>query len=192
MKRAGIGSMLCLGAAGLMAGCASSQTPDTPTPPSHNGGMFRERNEAYSLLSKLMEDDEDVSKIFILKSASEPVKGIIKEIAAACDTAKKQLDSFPQTNNRIEFDVPDLPKLEQKSRDLESRIDAKELLTSSDGEFEVRLIFSQAQAMGYASNLCAALVSVEDDEGHKKFLTDLSKQCGDFRNRLLGMLAVKS
>ena len=170
-----------------LAGCAA-----TPKPPSENGGMFRERNEGYSLLYKLMSDESKVSEIFILKHADEPVKGLVKEIAGACQAAKKQMDGFPIANNRIEYDVPDLPRLEQESRDLEAHEEAKDLLTSSGKTFELRLIFTQAEAMGYAVNLCQAILAHEDDAGHKEFLTNLSGQCAAFEQRLMEVLAVKS
>jgi hypothetical protein len=170
-----------------LAGCST-----TPKPPSENGGLFRERNEGYSLLYKLMGDESKVSEIFILKHADEPVGGLVKEIAAACQAAKKQMDGFPMANNRIEYDVPDLPRLEQESRDLEAKEESKDLLISSGKTFEVRLIFTQAQAMGYAMNLCQALLAHEDDPGHKEFLTNLSKQCAGFKQRLMELLNVKS
>jgi hypothetical protein len=179
-------TMLCLAAALILAGC--SETPNTP---SQNGGMFRERNEGYSLLYKLMSDNGDVDKIFILKHADEPVGGLVKEIAAACKSAKAQMDEWPKANNRIEFDVADLPKIEQAARDQESSAQAKNLLTSSDKPFETKLIFNEAEAMGYAANLCEALLKHEDDPGHKDFLTKLQKQCSDFRDRLMELLTVK-
>jgi hypothetical protein len=40
--------------------------------------------------------------------------------------------------------------------------------------------------------LCKALAAREDDAGRKAFVTDLAQQCADFRDRLLGLLAVKS
>jgi hypothetical protein len=176
----------------VTGGCLSDsgQAPP-PKPPSENGGMFREVNEGYSLLHGLMDDESNVSKIFIIKSASEPTKGLIKEIALACDDAKKQLDQFPYKNNRIEFDVPDLPKLEKESRDLESKADEKTLLGSSGKEFELQLILTQMQAMGYAVNLCKAIESHEQDPGRQAFLNNLQKQCQDFHDRLVGMLTTK-
>jgi hypothetical protein len=196
LKRAAWRTALVLSCAALAAGCSSSPATPAPTPeikpPSHNGGMFRERNEGYSLLYKLMSDEKDVGKIFILKSASDPVKGLVKEIGGACDAAKKQMDGFPAANNRIEFDVLDLPKLEQKARDFEAKEDEHGLLFNSGETFEVRLVFSQLQAMGYGMNLCKALIEAEDDEGHKQFLTNLSNQCSEFHDRLLALLAVKS
>jgi hypothetical protein len=170
-----------------LAGCST-----TPKPPSENGGLFRERNEGYSLLYNLMSDESKASEIFILKHADEPVGGLVKEIAAACQAAKKQMDSFPGANNRVEYDVPDLPRLEQESRDLEAKEEAKDLLTSSGKAFELRMIFTQAEAMGYAVNLCQAILAHEDDAGHKQFLTNLSNQCAAFQQRLLELLNVQS
>ena len=170
-----------------LTGCSS-----TPKPPSENGGMFRERNEGFSLLYKLMSDESKVGGIFIIKSASEPVKGLVKEIGAACDGAKKQMDGFPELNNRIEYDVPDLPKLEQESRDLEAKADTKDLLTSTGNTFQLRLVFTQAQAMAYAKNLCDALIADEDDPQIKQFLTALSLQCAGFQQRLMDLLTVKT
>jgi hypothetical protein len=170
----------------VLGGCSS-----TPKPPSENGGMFRERNEGFSLLYRLMSDESKVSEIFILKHADDPVKGVVKEIAAASAGAKKEMDGFPQLNQRIEFDVPDLPRIEQESRDLEAKAEAKDLLTSSGTTFELRLIFTQAEAMGYAKNLCDALIAHEDDAQIKRFLTDLSRQCAEFERRLMDLLAVK-
>jgi hypothetical protein len=169
-----------------LAGCSM-----TPKPPSENGGMIRERNEGYSLLYKLMSDESKVSEIFILRHADDPVKGLVKEIGTACQAAKKQMDGFPMANNRIEYDVPDLPRLEQESRDLEAKEEEKDLLTSSGKTFELRLIYTQAEAMGYAVNLCQALAAYEDDAGNKDFLNKLSSQCAGFRQRLMDLLIVK-
>jgi hypothetical protein len=183
-KRLGV-----LAAAGAIAACLSSANPKLS---SHNEGPMREVNEGYSLLHQLMSDETDVSKILILKHADDPVANAVKEIAHACQAAKTRMDDFPKTDVRIEFDVPDLPRVEQESRDLDSSIEEKELLFSSGKTFELRLIYSQAQAMEYGEVLCKALAAREDDAGRKAFVTDLSKQCADFRDRLLGLLAVKS
>ena len=47
--------------------------------------------------------------------------------------------------------------MEQRSRDLQAKVDEKALLTTSGKEFERRLIFTQAEAMNYAMQLCKAL-----------------------------------
>ena len=168
------------------AGCSA-----TPKAPSENGGMFRERNEGYSLLYKLMSDESKVSEIFIIKYADDSVGGLVKEIGAACTGAKKEMESYPGLNIRIEYDVPDLPKVEQESRDLEAKAETKSLLTSSGKTFELRLLFTQAEAMEYAINLSNAIAAKEDDGGRRKFLTDLSEQCAGFDDRIFKLLSVK-
>jgi hypothetical protein len=154
--------------------------------------MFRRQNEGYSLLYKMMSDDSGVSKIVIFTQADDSVVSLIKEIAGACQAAKKQMDEFPKSNNRIEFDVPDLPYIDAKGRDQQSSDDEHGLLTSSGKEFEVQLILTQAQATDYAVQLSKALAENEDDPGRKAFLTNVSKQFGGFHERLMNLLTVKS
>jgi hypothetical protein len=171
----------------LLLACSS-----TPKPPSANGGLFREDNEGYSLLYKLVSDDGDVDKIFFLKHADEDVGSLVKEVASVCKDAKKQMDEFPKTNNRIEFDVPDLPYMEQRSRDLQSSDDEKNLLGSSGKDFELLLIYTQAESMDYAHQLAMALSEKEDDPARKAFLTKFAARCGNLHDRLMNLLTVKS
>jgi hypothetical protein len=180
-------TLLLLPCAIALAGCSS-----TPTPPSENGGLFRQHNEGYSLLYKLMKNESEVGEIFILKSATPSVKTIVKEIGDACTAAKKQMDEFPKQDNRIEYDEPDLPYMEQRSRDLQAKVDEKALLTTSGKEFERRLIFTQAEAMNYAMQLCKALDEKETDPGRKRFLESLARQSGDFHDQLMNLLTVQS
>jgi len=154
--------------------------------------MFRRQNEGYSLLYKLMSDDSGVSKIVIFTRADDSVVSLIKEIAGACQTAKKQMDEFPKSDIRIEYDVPDLPYIEAKGRELQSSDDEKALLSSSGKEFEVQLIFNQAQATDYAVQLSKALAENESDPGRKAFLTNVSKQFADFHEQLMNHLTTKS
>jgi hypothetical protein len=181
-------SSICLVAAALTA-CAPNPTPNTPT---ENGGVSRLRNEGYSLLHKLMSDESQVGQIFVLKHADPDVGTIVKSIGAAAQIAKQRLDDFAKADNMIEFDVSDLPAVEQESRDATASVDTHELLFSNGDTFELNLLFTQAQAMTYASQLSKSLASHEDDATRKQFLTDLSKQCDDFRAGLMNLLAVKS
>jgi hypothetical protein len=187
MRRSPWKSVLLLACALALAGCAS-----TPAPPSANGGMFRRQNEGYGLLYKLMSDDSDVSKIVIFTRADDSVVNLIREIASACQAAKKQMDEFPKSDNRIEYDEPDLPYIEAKGRKQQASDDEDALLTSSGKEFEVRLIVSQAQATDYAVQLSKALEENEADPGRKAFLTKVSKQFAECHARLMNLLTVKS
>ena len=179
-----------IGSALLLAGCAA-ESPSAPTK-TPVGGMIRQRNEGYSLLYQLMSDESKVGQIFIIKHADEPLKSLVKQIGSAAATAKSKMDLFAHTSDRIEYDEPDLPLLEQRSRDLQAKADEHTLLSSSGKNFELELIFTQTQAMDYAAQLSKATAEHEDNADRKSFLEDLAKQCTDFHDRLMKMLTVQS
>ena len=170
-----------------LMGCASTNQTAM-----HAGGAFRERNEGYSLLYKLVSDESEVSNIFILKSADEPVKSVIKEIAEFMQSVKKQMDEFPKSDARIEFDVPDLPRIELKSRELQAQDERNGLLFSSGEKFALRLIFTQAEATNYATQLAKSLAEIEDDAARKSFLTNVAKRSNELHDKLMILLIVKS
>jgi hypothetical protein len=175
----------------LLVACGSNSKPAHHEPIEGNGGAVHERNEGYGLLYDLMMDESKVDGLLVIKHADEPLGRLIKQISATCRDAKAKLDAFKTEQSRIVFDEPDLPKLEQEARDLESSRDAKNLLLSSGKDFELNLIFTQAQAMGYATNLCQAIAKHDDDSVRREFLTKLGQQFAGFRDQLMGMLVVK-
>ena len=180
-----------VGALGLLSvlivvGCASNTNSVED-----NGGLIHQRNEGYGLLYALMTDESKVDGLLMIKRVDEPVAKLIRQIAAASKQATEQLDSYKTSASEIVLDEPDLPKVEQESRELERKRDSKELLLTNGKELELNLIFTQAQATGYASNMAQALANREDDAGRKQYLTSLADQFGGYRDQLMAMLAVK-
>jgi len=138
-----------------------------------------------------MSDESNVDKLLIIKHADKPVHDLVKEIAQFGRDAKKQLDDFKKGDPALVFDAAGLPAVEQEARDQTSKFDAKQLLTSSGKTFELRLIFTQTQAMGYGTDLASALATHEQDAARKAFLQSVSQRCGTYRDRLLEALQVK-
>ena len=172
----------------ILAGC--TLTPAPPPAPAGSADSFRQLNEGYSLLYKLMSDESDVGKIFILKRPSEAVSAPVKEIGNAAQAARKKMDELAKQDSRLSYQTADLPYIEQRSRDLQSSAYSKALLTSSGKEFETRLVFTQMEAMNYAVQLCKSLNEKEQDANRKAFLQGLEKQCQDFHDRLAKLLTV--
>jgi hypothetical protein len=170
-----------------IAGCASMSKPT-----SSDGGQFRRRNEGYSLLYKLVSDDSDVDKIFIIKHADDSVVSIVKEIAALMQSSRKQLEDFRRNDAQLRFDVTDLPVVEQQSRELEADDQRNGLLFSGGATFQLRLIFAQLEAVSYGKQLAKTLLKDEDDPARKKFLTNFSQRCDAFHERLMSLLSVKT
>lgn len=176
-----------------LGGCAatSQAPPRSPPPPPGSGGAIAERNEGYSLLYNLMKDESDVGKVFIIKSADDSVKKSVKDVAAACQGVKKQLEDFKKTDVHMVLDTPALPAVETESRELARKEKTKLLLFSSGKTFELRLVFAQAQAMGYAQDLAEALVKREGDPQRKDALSKWAQQFSDLNDALMNLLSVK-
>jgi hypothetical protein len=166
-----------------LVGCAS-----TPPPPA-GVGLFRLEDQGYSLLYNLMESESKVGDIFILKPADASLETLVRDIGKTCDAAKRRMDDFRKADGRINYDISELPYIEQRSRDLQTNDDTKALLFSSGDKFAVRMIFTQAEAMNYAMQLSRALSEKEDDATRKTFLINLAKECSDYHDRLMKMLA---
>ncbi len=173
----------------MLGGCTAVH----PSPPSTQPVITdHANNEGYSLLYNLMDDESNVSKILIIKRVDDSVAGPVKEIANACATATKQLDEYRKQDSSLNYSVTHLPAVESRSRDLQSAAERNRLLGSGGKEFELRLIFTQAEAMNYADTLCRALTEKEHNPARKEFLEHLATQCRGFHERLMKLLSVKS
>src|SRR5437762_10116714 len=79
-----------LSAACLLTGC---QSPKARSP---GGGSAAQstRNNCYSLLHQLLDDQKDVSLLRFIKREREDVKNLVKKIAAASGAGAKLLEDF--------------------------------------------------------------------------------------------------
>jgi hypothetical protein len=168
----------------VVTGCSTIQTI-LPITAWHQA---RVRNEGYSLLYQLVGQESDADKILIIKHADPPIADIVKEIANTCGQAKKQLDLFHQEDRHLNLEMTDLPEIEQKSRAAIQSTVTKQLLFSSGKTFEVRFLFTQAEAMNYAAHLAQVLHDQEDNPVRKEFLATLSAQCTTLHDRVMVLL----
>ena len=168
----------------VVTGCSTIQTI-LPTTAWHQA---RVRNEGYSLLYQLVSQESDAAKILIIKHADSPIADIVKEIANTCGQAKKELDLFHETDRHLNLEMTHLPEIEQKSRAAIQSTVTKQLLFSSGKTFEVRFLFTQAEAMNYAAHLAQVLHDQEDNPARKEFLAALSEQCTTLHDRVMVLL----
>ena len=84
------------------------------------------------------------------------------------------MDEFKKADPQMDYDVGDLPVVEQKVRDLIAADLKKNLLFSTGKEFNAYLVFTQLQAMDYGSKLSRHLKTTEGNPDRKKFLEDVS------------------
>ncbi|MGA2603296.1 MAG: hypothetical protein ABSG14_03625 [Verrucomicrobiia bacterium] len=167
-----------------VTGCSTIQKI-LPTTAWHQA---RVRNEGYSLLYQLLSQESDAAKILIIKHADSPIADMVKEIASTCDQAKKKLDLFHKEDRHLNLEMTHLPEIEQKSRVAIQSTVTKQLLFSSGKTFEVRFLFTQAEAMNYAAHLAQVLHDQEDNPVRKEFLATISERCTTLHDRVMALL----
>ena len=148
----------------------------------------RVRNEGYSLLYQLICQESDADKLLIIKHADPPIAEIIKKIASTCGQAKKELEAFHEIDRHFRLKMTHLPEIEQKSRAAIETTVTKQLLFSSGKKFEVRFLFTQAEAMNYAAHLAKVLGDQEVNPVRKKFLATLSERCTTLHDQAMDLL----
>ena len=184
MKRPALACGTLLVCALAMTGCVTVQK----VLPTTAWRQARVRNEGYSLLYQLLSQESNVAKILIIKHADQPIADIIKEIASTCGQAKQELDAFYKNDRHLNLALPSLPQVEQQTRAAIESTVTKQLLFSSGKRFEVRLLFTQAEALNYAAHLAQVLHEQEDNPDRKNFLATLSQRCTKLHDRAIDLL----
>jgi len=154
--------------AGVLCGCASTHPvslnalPEKPT-------KLQIRNNAASLLDDLLNDEQNVDKVLVVKSASPDNTALIKLIAATAATHKRELDEMATNDPALNLQATDLPPGEIAARNGSSKADEHALLLSTGVNFEFNLLFSQAQAESYGQQL--ATVAAKNSENPEEMHT---------------------
>ena len=178
------GTLIICALALVLTGCATVQK----ILPTTVWRQARVRNEGYSLLYQLLSQESDAAKILIVKHADPPIAGIVKAIANTCGQAKKELESFQKTDRHLNLAMPHLPELEQKTRAAIQSTVTRQLLFSSGKKFEVRFLFTQADAMNYAAHLARVVHDQETDPQRQKFLATVAEHCTTHHDRVMELL----
>jgi hypothetical protein len=158
-----------IGAVLLLAACGCSSLP--PMQRLHESGKpdkLQTRNNAASLLSDLLKDEQNVGKVFIVKNASPEVTDLVKLIGATAATHERELEELATNDPALNLSEMDLPPGEMAARDGTAKSKEHDLLLSSDSNFEFNLLFSQAQAENYGWHLAAVAAknSSQPEEAH--------------------------
>jgi hypothetical protein len=162
-------------------------------PPDFFRGKIRmqDRNEGYALLYELASSESDVDKLFIIKSANTNITSLITEIAESAGRVRDQLDAFAEKDRYLRFNEKHLPLIELRTRaDIETAT-RNELLFSAGHNFEMRLLFTQAQAMQYGAFMAKQIRDTEDNQERKDYLDGVVKKWDEFYQRVMKLLLPK-
>ena len=136
-----------LSVACVLTGC---QSPKARSP---SGSSASTRNNCYSLLHQLLDEQKDVSILRFIKREHSDVKNLIKKIATTSGAGSKLLEEFARHDPSIKLDDIRLPSGEASTRDAIASTKEKELLSQTGDEFELTLILTQTEALSYAWHL---------------------------------------
>jgi CheY-like chemotaxis protein len=140
---------LLLSAACLLTGCQSPQAK----PPAGGGAAQETRNNGYSLLHQLLEEQKDVSMLRFIKREHSDVRTLVKKIAAASGAGAELLEDFARHDPSVILDDIQLPPGEIAARAAIAATKKKEILAQSGDTFELTLLLTQTEALSYAWHL---------------------------------------
>jgi hypothetical protein len=164
-----------LSGACVLTGC---QTPRSASP-SDNSASQTTRNNCYSLLHQLLDEQKDVSILRYIKREHTDVKDLVKRIATTSGTGATLLEEFAKDDPSIRLDDIRLPPGELATRDAIASTKQKELLSQSGDEFELTLLLTQTEALSYAWHLAKVAGENEPQPDRARALAGMS---GDMQN----------
>jgi len=154
-----LATLTALGLAGLLwlGGCAApqighSRRMGSSAPASGEAAKVELRNNAASLLRDLLDDEKNVSKVFVIKNGGD-VKALVKLISAAAEANEKQLLQLTNDDPGLNLYALELPPGEKAVRDAIAKSKEHDLLFTSGPQFEFNLLLTQAEAQNYGWHL---------------------------------------
>jgi hypothetical protein len=173
-------------AAGLLVGCQSPKA----TPLAQSGASTR--NNCYSLLHQLLDEQKDVSLLRFIKSESGEVKNLVKRIATASGAGAKLLEEFAKDDPSIRLDDLRLPPGELATRAAIASTKEKELLSQTGREFELTLLLTQTEALSYACHLAKVAGENEPQPERARALAGVGEDMHNLYHEVFVLLLCKT
>jgi hypothetical protein len=174
----------------VCTGCrTSTQPPEKKNPETTVGTQTPRSGSGYALLFDLMGDEQNVSKLLIVKRERAELNELVKAISKTAGEAHKQLEAFGKADSSLDLKSKELPPAEVAARASISKAKAKELLTDKGKDFELSLLLSQSEALTYAEHLAITIGVREADASRAEFLRKLAVELARLRLNVKSMLA---
>jgi len=172
----------------VLSGC---QSPKARAP---SGGSAAQstRNNCYSLLHQLLNDQKNVSLLRFIKREQEDVKTLDKKIATNSATGAKLLEEFARHDPSLNLDDIRLPPGEAATREAIASTKKKELLGQTGNEFELTLLLTQTEALSYAWHLAKVAGQNESQPDRAIALAGVSKDMENLYHEVFTMLLSKT
>lgn len=150
------------------------------------------RNNCYSLLHQLLNDQKNVSLLRFIKREQDDVKNLVKKIAAISGTGAKLLEEFARHDPSINLDDLRLPPGEAATREAIASTKKKELLGQTGDNFELTLLLTQTEALSYAWHLAKVAGANESQPDHARALAGVSEDMENLYHEVFALLLSKT
>jgi hypothetical protein len=179
-----------------LCACQSLRHSETAPPvesgtPEKSAADLQTRDNALALLDDLLNDEKNVSKVLIIKSNSDELGRLIKNISKTAGNSAVMLESLAKSEPGLDLKKLDLPPGEAAARKAISKEKEHVLLHSKDSEFEFQLLLTQVEALNYGANLALVAAENEPRASNTRELLALSAQLRDLHEQVLAMLRAK-
>jgi hypothetical protein len=177
-----------LSVACVLTGCQSPKAGS----PSGSSAAQATRNNCYSLLHQLLDEQKDVSILRFIKPEHSDVKNLVKRIATASGTGARLLEEFAKDDPSISLDDIRLPPGEVSTRDAIASTKEKELLSQTGDKFELTLLLTQTEALSYAWHLAQVTGENESQPDRARALAGVSEDMQNLYHEVFVMLLSKT
>jgi hypothetical protein len=177
-----------LSVACVLTGCQSPKARSS----GGDGAAPTIRNNCYSLLHQLLDEQKNVSMLRFIKREHSDVKNLINKIAANSAAGAKLLEEFARHDPSINLDDIRLPPGEAATREAIASTKKKELLGQTSGEFELTLLLTQTEALSYAWHLAKVAGENESQPDRARALAGMSEDMENLYHEVFVMLLSKT
>lgn len=168
----------------VLTGCQSPQAGA----PVESSVAQATRNNCYSLLHQLLDDEKNVSLLLFIKRERDDVEKLVDKISANAATAAKLLEELARHDPSIRLDDFRLPPGEAATRDAIAATKKQELLGQSGEAFELSLLLTQAQALSYGWHLAKVAGENEPQPERARALAGVSADMENLYHEVIGLL----
>ena len=179
---------LILSVACFLTGCQSPKASSSV----ESGAALATRNNCYSLLHQLLDDQKNVGLLRFIKREEDDVKKLVKKIGANSAAGAKLLEEFARHDPPINLDDLRLPPGEAATREAIASTKKKELLGQTGGEFELTLLLTQTAALSYAWHLAKVAGENESQPDRARALAGVSEDMEKLYHEVFVLLLSKA
>jgi hypothetical protein len=172
----------------ILTACQSRKALSRPA----SGAALETRNNAYSLLHQLLDEQKDVGMLRFIKREDSDVKSLVRKIANNCAAGAKLLEEYASHDPSIKLNETRLPPGEAATRDAIGATKKKELLSQTGDEFELTLLLSQSEALCYAWHLAKVIGENESQADRVRALEGIRKDMEQLYHEVFVLLLTKT